>query len=64
MKNINPEVKEEVTIILDLLKKSLIKNFVSMATDNKGNIFFFDTDTYLKTKKMSGFSVNVEDLVK
>ena len=35
-----------------------------MATDNKGNIFFFDTDTYLETKKMSGFSVNVEDLVK
>lgn len=58
------EVKEELTVLLDLLKKSMIKNHVSMATDNGGNIYFFDTDTYVKTKKMSGFSVNVKDMVK
>lgn len=60
----NDEVKEELTILLDLLKKSLINNHVSMATDNKGNIYFFDTDTYLTENKMSGFLVNVKDMVK
>lgn len=58
------EVKEELTILLDLLKKSLIKNHVSMATDKDGNIYFFDTETYLKKCKMSGFHVNVNDMVK
>jgi len=60
----NEETKSEISVILDLLKGSLIKNGVSMATDPKGNIYFFDTDTYLRTKKMSGFQVNVKDMVK
>lgn len=60
----NEEVKDELNILLDLLKISLIENGVSMATDTKGNIYFFDTDEYLKTRKMSGFHVNVEDMVK
>ena len=60
----NEESKNEITIILDLLKTTLMKNGVSMATDTKGNIYFFDTDIYLKTKKMNGFSVNVKDMVK
>ena len=60
----NEDVKGELIILLDLLKKSLIKNSVSMATDTKGNIYFFDTDTYLQTRKMSGFHVNVEEMVK
>ena len=64
VKNIKSEVKDEITIVLDLLKKLLIKNGVSMATDNKGNICFFDTDTYLKNEKMDGFKVNINDLVK
>ena len=47
----NEETKGEITVILDLLKGVLMKNGVSMATDTKGNIYFFDTDTYLLTKK-------------
>ena len=60
----NEETKGEITVILDLLKGVLMKNGVSMAIDTKGNIYFFDTDTYLLTKKMSGFRVNVEEMVK
>lgn len=58
------DVREEITILLDLLKNSLIKNHISMATDNKGNIYFFDTDTYITENKMNGFHVNVKDMVK
>ena len=60
----NEETKGEITVILDLLKGVLMKKGVSMATDTKGNIYFFDTDTYLQTRKMSGFHVNVENMVK
>ena len=59
----NKEVKEELTIVLELLKASLIRNHISMATDKNGNIYFFDTDTYLNTNKMSGFHVNIKDMV-
>ena len=59
----NKEVKEELTVVLELLKASLIRNHVSMATDKNGNIYFFDTDTYLNTKKMSGFNINIKDMV-
>lgn len=57
-------VKEEIAVILDLLKKSLIKNHVSIATDDKGNIYFFDTNTYIKEQKMNGFQINIKDLAK
>lgn len=59
----NKEVEEELTVVLELLKASLIRNHVSMATDKNGNIYFFDTDTYLNTKKMSGFNINIKDMV-
>ena len=59
----NKEVEEELTVVLELLKASLIRNHVSMATDDNGNIYFFDTDTYLNTKKMSGFNINIKDMV-
>lgn len=59
------EIKEELTVILDLLKKSLIKNGISMYLNKKDEtIGFFDTDTYLFTHKISGFRVNINDLVK
>lgn len=35
------ETKQEIQIILDLLKSNLIQNGVSMATDKKGNLIFF-----------------------
>ena len=35
------ETKQEIQIILDLLKNNLMQNGVSMATDRKGNLIFF-----------------------
>ena len=58
------EAKEEIQIVLSLLKSTLMKNHVSMATDSKGNIYFIDTDAYVLQNKKSGFSVNINDLVK
>lgn len=60
------ETKQEISIILDLLKSNLIQNGVSMATDKKGNLIFFDTATYVESscKKFDGFRVNINDLVK
>lgn len=58
------EAKGEIQIVLTLLKSTLVKNHVSMATDSKGNIYFIDTDAYLLQGKKSGFSVNINDLVK
>jgi hypothetical protein len=37
------ETKQEIQILLDLLKGSLTKNGVSMATNEKGDLIFFDT---------------------
>lgn len=59
----NDDVKEELTILLELLKKSIMNNHISMATDNSGNIYFFDTDIYVTENKMSGFHVNVKNIV-
>lgn len=60
------ETKQEIQILLDLLKGSLTRNGVSMATDKKGNLIFFDTTTYVESdcKKFDGFRVNINDLVK
>lgn len=59
----NEDTKNEIKLVLTMLKKSLIDNGVSMGL--KGNkIMFFDTDTYIRDKKFSGFSVALEDLVK
>ena len=35
------ETKQEIQILLDLLKGSLTRNGVSMATDREGNLMFF-----------------------
>lgn len=58
------ETKQEISIVLDMLKGSLTRNGVSMATDREGNLMFFDTDTYIQTKKFSGFRVNIRDIVR
>lgn len=61
----NEETKQEIQVILELLKKCLIKNHVSMGLEfRQKEIIFFDTDTYLKTGKLSGFTVKTDDLVK
>lgn len=60
------ETKQEIQIILDLLKSNLIQNGVSMATDREGNLMFFDTTAYIKSKgkEFDGFRININDLVK
>lgn len=59
------ETKQEIQILLDLLKGSLTRNGVSMATDNSDNLMFFDTTAYIKSKgkEFDGFRININDLV-
>ena len=45
------ESKEEIQVILELLKGCLIKNGVSIALKDE-NICFFDTDYYLRTSNL------------
>lgn len=60
------DTKQEIQIVLDLLKGSLTRNGVSMATDNSDNLMFFDTTAYIKSKgkEFDGFRININDLVK
>lgn len=60
------ETKQEISAILGLLRNSLIRNGVSMATGREGNLMFFDTSAYIRSKgkEFDGFRVNINDLVK
>ena len=60
------ETKQEIQILLDILKGSLTKNGVSMATNEKGDLIFFDTAAYVNSgkKTVDGFKVNINNLVK
>ena len=49
--------------MLLLLANTLQNNCVSMACDKDGNLFFFDTETYLREGKHSGLKVNIKELV-
>ena len=61
----NDETKKEIQLALSLLRNTLIKNGVSMGLEFKNKeIMFFDTKTYLNARKLNGFSVNTDDLVK
>ena len=57
------DTKQQLQIVLGLLRKSLIDNGVSMGISEK-KIMFFDTEEYLSTGKFDGFSVNIDNLVK
>ncbi|EGN45304.1 hypothetical protein [Mediterraneibacter gnavus] len=57
------DTKQKLQIVLDLLRKSLIDNGVSMGLSEK-KIMFFDTEEYLSTGKFDGFSVDIDSLVK
>lgn len=57
------DTKQQLQIVLDLLRKSLIDNGVSMGLSEK-KIMFFDTKKYVETRKFDGFSVNIDNLVK
>lgn len=60
------ETKHEITAVLNLLKGSLTRNDVSIATDSSGHLIFFDTAAYIKSggKDFDGFRININDLVK
>lgn len=59
------DTKQEIQIALDLLKGSITMNGVSMGFDKTSHsLLFFDTNTYLDSKKMDGFRVKLDDLVK
>ena len=59
------DTKQEISIVLDLLKGSLTRNGVSMGFDKKTHsLMFFDTNSYLESKKFDGFRVRLEDLVR
>ena len=49
------DTKQQLQIVLDLLRKSLIDNGVSMGLSEK---------KYLSTGKFDGFSVDIDSLVK
>lgn len=57
------EVKEQIKAMLLLLANTLQNNCVSMANDTDGNLYFFDTATYLKKREYSGLKVNIQKLV-
>ena len=57
------DTKQQLQIVFDLLRKSLIDNGVSMGLSEK-KIMFFDTEEYLSTGKFDGFSVDIDSLVK
>lgn len=60
------ETRAEIQAALTFLKSTLIKNAVSMAvsSENGGVLYFFDTEKYLRTKKMDGFNVSIGELVR
>lgn len=57
------DTKQQLQIVLDLLRKSLIDNGISMGISGN-KIMFFDTDKYVETRKFDGFSVSIDNLVK
>ena len=64
-RNINKEIKEEVRVVLDLLKKSLIKNNMSIGFDKETeSLLFFDTKQYVENKNFDGFKIKLEELVR
>ena len=60
------EARTEIQAVLTLLKDTLVGNAVSIAVscENGGVLYFFDTEKYLETKKMDGFSVSIGELVR
>lgn len=60
------ETKQEIEVVLTLLKNTLVSNGVSIALEKKddGCICFFDTAEYCRTGKFKGISVKITDLVR
>lgn len=59
------ETKQEISLALEILRKSLIDNAVSMAVDkDDGTLYFFDTEAYCKNGTFDGFKVDIQSLVR
>lgn len=60
------ETKQEIQVVLTLLKNTLVSNGVSIALEKKGDgcICFFDIAEYCRTGKFKGISVKTKDLVR
>ncbi len=59
------ETKNAIGLALEILRKTLIEEHVSMAVDkSNGEIHFFDTSTYFRDKKFDGFKVDINSLVR
>lgn len=59
------DTKQEIEVVLMLLKQTLIKNGVSIAVEKEnGALNFFDTEEYLRTEKFQGIRVGIEELVR
>ncbi len=59
------ETKQEISLALEILRKSLIDNAVSMAVSKEdGTLYFFDTEVYCKNGTFNGFKVDIQSLVR
>ena len=59
------ETKQGIQIVLEMLRKELTEQHVSMGYNGtKKTLVFFDTDTYIAEKRFDGFEVSIESLVK
>lgn len=59
------ETKQEISLALEILRKSLIDNAVSMAVDkDDGTLYFFDTEAYRRNRAFDGFKVDIQSLVR
>lgn len=63
---VDESAPEEIQNAWRKAKQDMKRNFrncEALAFDDK-KIYFFDTETYLKTHKMSGIAVDIDTLVK
>lgn len=59
-------IKRRLNVRFIVILCRITRNGVSIATDNSGNLMFFDTSAYVRSKgkEFDGFRVNINDLVK
>lgn len=59
------ETKEELEVVLELLRATMNKNGVSLAVNkDTGTLYFIDTATYLESHKFDGIKVSIDRLVR
>lgn len=54
----------QVHVVLEMLRRVNVENGISMAFDKEADeLWFFDTEHYLRTKKASGIKIKLTELV-